>query len=215
MVIYRISSMQTHLKLLLLLVSLFSTKAFSEQQTLLVFGDSLSAAYNMPIEKGWVSLLEHQLKNQGYDIKIVNASISGETTSGGLARFDKTLNRTKPDFIILELGANDGLRGSSLTQMWQNLMEMIELSQKNKIKLLLVGMHIPPNYGRTYTQKFDQIYQTLATDYPIVFMPFLLKDVATLSHLIQDDGLHPKEEAQPIIMENILPYVESLLSTKD
>ena len=197
----------------IVLVLILSKAISAENKEILIFGDSLSAAYNMPVENGWVALLETQLKNSGYSVKIVNASISGETTSGGLARLEQQISQTNPDILVLELGANDGLRGSSLTQMRNNLAKMIHYAMQNKIKVLLVGMHIPPNYGRTYTQKFDQVYTSLAKTQSISFMPFLLVDVATLPQLIQDDGLHPNEKAQPIIMQNILPYITDLLES--
>ncbi|MDQ7050378.1 MAG: arylesterase [Enterobacterales bacterium] len=196
---------------LVLALVLLSSPISAKNTRILVFGDSLSSAYNMPIEKGWVRLLQRHLSDQTIAATIVNASISGETSTGGLARFAKELRLSKPDIVILQLGANDGLRGSSLAQLEKNLATMISLSLKRKIKVLLAGIHIPPNYGRTYTKTFDQVYVTLARDYPVTFIPFLLVDVATKPEMIQSDGLHPNETAQPVIVNNILPFVLALL----
>jgi len=200
------------LKLLLTLFLLQSPFTHAKAKTILVFGDSLSAAYNMPIEKGWVALLDQELADRGKIITIVNASISGETSSGGLTRFNQTLATSHPDILILELGANDGLRGSSLKQMQYNLSKMIKLSLAANIKVLLTGMHIPPNYGRVYTQKFDQAFEKLGQNENIVYMPFLLIDVASKPLLVQKDGLHPNQQAQPIILQNLLPFLLPLLN---
>lgn len=179
--------------------------------TILVYGDSLSAAYNIQPEDGWVAHLESRLVDIGYDVEFVNASISGETTSGGMVRFAKQIEKTNPQIVILELGANDGLRGSSLATMKENLSKMIKLSQNNNSRVLLAGMHIPPNYGRTYTQKFDQIFIDLANMDKVTLIPFLLEDVATKPELIQADGLHPNKKAQPIISKTVESYLVPLL----
>ena len=194
-------------------LSVFCTQ-LSAKTNILVFGDSLSAAYNIQPEKGWVNLLETKLISNQYDIKFTNASISGETTSGGLVRFIPQVNKTNPDIVILELGGNDGLRGSSLKTMRENLQSMIEFCQQNNINILLAGMRIPPNYGRTYTQKFDQIYLDLATMLDVTFIPFFLQGVATKHDLIQIDGLHPNEKAQPIIAALVEQYLTPLLRIK-
>ena len=186
----------------------------SAKTNILVFGDSLSSAYNIQPEKGWVALLETRLLSAKYDIKFINASISGETTSGGLVRFYSSIEKTNPDIVIMELGANDGLRGSSLKTMRKNLISMIEFCQQNDISILLAGMHIPPNYGRTYTQKFDQIYLDLAEMNDVTLIPFFLEGVATIHELIQMDGMHPNEKAQPIIAALVEQYLAPLLRIK-
>ncbi len=189
-----------------------SCKSYSAESTkILVFGDSLSAAYNISPEKGWVTLLENELIAEQTDVVFTNASISGETTSGGLVRFADQINKTQPDILILELGANDGLRGSSLNTMLKNLQTMIEIGQQNNVIVLLAGMHIPPNYGRTYTQKFDQIYIDLAKIDQVTLIPFLLEGVATKPEFIQRDGIHPNEKAQPIISSVVKRYLGPLL----
>lgn len=189
-----------------------SCKSYSAESTkILVFGDSLSAAYNISPEKGWVTLLENELIAEQTDVVFTNASISGETTSGGLVRFADQINKTQPDILILELGANDGLRGSSLNTMLKNLQTMIEIGQQNNVIVLLAGMHIPPNYGRTYTQKFDQIYIDLAKIDQVTLIPFLLEGVATKPEFIQRDGIHPNEKAQPIISSLVKRYLGPLL----
>jgi len=181
---------------------------------ILVFGDSLSSAYNIQQEKGWVTLLENKLVSTKYDVDFINASISGETSSGGLIRFLSQVDKTNPDIVILELGANDGLRGSSLKTMRSNLQSMIEICQQRNISILLAGMHIPPNYGRTYTRKFDQIYLDLAKMDGVTLIPFFLQGVATKHEFIQLDGLHPNEKAQPIIASLVEGYLAPLLKNK-
>ena len=192
-------------------IALISFPALSQNNHILVFGDSISAAYNMPTDKGWVALMEESLSKQGFTATITNASISGETTSGGLVRFKSQIDKSKPNIVILELGGNDGLRGSSLKTMSKNLSLMIEMALKIEAKVILAGMHIPPNYGRTYTKRFDQIYQTLSKNEQVILIPFILDNVATIPKLIQKDEIHPNEKAQPIIVNNVLPYLTPLL----
>ncbi len=203
-----------HLLVVTLLLSVSYDSNANADIKILVFGDSLSAAYNINPETSWVTLLEKQLNGQNWKIQFINASISGETTSGGLTRFLSQITKTKPDIVILELGANDGLRGSNLQTIRDNLKSMITTSQQHGALVLLVGMHIPPNYGRTYTQKFDQIYQDLSSMDQVSLIPFLLEGVATKSALVQDDGLHPNEKAQPIIALTVEKYLIPLLRIK-
>ncbi|WP_196140451.1 arylesterase [Aliikangiella sp. G2MR2-5] len=183
----------------------------NSDKTILVFGDSLSAAYNIPIEQGWVSLLQNFLKTNDLNVKLVNASISGETTSGGLERLEKQLKLYNPDIVILELGGNDGLRGLSLTATKENLSEMIKLSTKYNSEVLLVGIKIPPNYGRTYTSRFEKIYTDLAQSDDVTLLPFLLEPITNKLHLLQADGIHPKAEAQPLLMKHVFKTLESML----
>jgi len=180
-----------------------SRSVIAKEKTILVFGDSLSAAYNIPTEKGWVSLLEQQLQSENLDIKVINASISGETSSGGLVRFQSQINKSQPSIVILELGANDGLRGFNLTTTRQNLLEMIQISHETGASVILAGIHIPPNYGRTYTQKFDQIFIDLAKIENVSLIPFILEGIATVPELMQKDRLHPNEQGQVVILNTV------------
>lgn len=195
--------------LILVLMLLPSTGIAS--QTILVFGDSLSASYGIPREAGWVSLLEKRLAKERPEWRVVNASISGETTSGGLQRIDTALAMNKPTVIIIALGANDGLRGLGIGLIRQNLSAMIEVCRKAKVQVLLIGMKIPPNYGLQYTQDFSENYKILAKQYKAALVPFLLDGVAGNPELIQPDGLHPIAAAQPRIMQNVWPALEKLI----
>lgn len=177
--------------------------------TLLVFGDSLSAAYGIPVQQGWVNLLAQKLEQRS--IQVVNASISGETTSGGLTRITSTLAQHKPKIVVLELGANDGLRGLPVKQMEQNLAAIIRASQQAGAKVLLLGMKIPPNYGPQYTRDFSNTYATLARQFKTGLVPFFLEGVAGNPALIQQDGLHPTAEAQPKLLENIWSALSKML----
>ena len=192
---------------------LFALVASTAQaaQTIVVFGDSLSAAYGIQPNTGWVALLENKLKQQNSAYKVVNASISGETTSGGLTRFDQMLKTHQPKIVVIELGANDGLRGLSLDDMQSNLNNMIAQAKAKNATVMLLGMKIPPNYGIQYTQKFSGIYETLAKQYKLNLVPFFLDGVAGNRSLVQDDGLHPTAAAQPKLLENIWPKLEDLL----
>lgn len=185
--------------------------AFAENSKILVYGDSLSAAYGIPKQQGWVALLQKKLQSEHYRYEVVNASISGETTSGGVSRIASALKQTKPKVIILALGANDGLRGLPITEMTKNLNNIITQSKKTGAKVLLVGMKIPPNYGPKYTESFSQSYRQLSSHHKIPLVPFMLDNVAVKSNLIQEDGLHPNILGQPIILQNIWPKLKLLL----
>ncbi len=179
---------------------------------ILVLGDSLSAAYGISQDESWVGLLQKRLTQKHYSYKVVNASITGETTSGGLSRLDHALATHIPDIVILELGANDGLRGLPITQMQHNLSAIIVRIKKANARVLLVGMQIPTNYGFNYTQKFHNSYKSLAKDYKLELVPFLLEGVATKRALLQSDGLHPRAEAQPVLLDNVWPYLKKLIT---
>jgi acyl-CoA thioesterase I len=200
--------------LVLLVVALTSTSVNAEPThsepgpIVLVMGDSLSAAYGIEREEGWVSLLAERLDG---DARVINASISGETTSGGAQRFPEIIGQRQPDIVLLELGGNDGLRGLPPTQMQANLASMIEQSQDAGAKVLLLGIDIPPNYGQAYRDAFTGVYHSLAEEYDVALVPFLLEDVALDNTLMQSDGIHPTAEAQPIILENVWPALEPLL----
>jgi len=196
---------------LFILSSLLLASNIASASVLLVMGDSLSAAYKLRQEAGWVSLLENKLSKSNPDINVVNASVSGETTQGGLSRFTPLLSEYKPSWIILELGANDALRGYPLTQTRNNLEKMIELAHQSGAKVLLIGNQIPQNYGKRYTEMFYTLYEKLASKHMLAYMPFMLKDVALDNNLMQADGLHPNEVGQRVILKNIWPYVDTLL----
>ena len=181
-------------------------------QTIVVFGDSLSAGYGIGQNQGWVSLLQTRLTQQKLPYQVVNASISGETTSGGLARFSEMLSTHKPSIVILELGANDGLRGLPVSDMRSNLNSMILQAKAAKTKLLLVGMKIPPNYGQKYSRDFSASYAILTKQHKIKLVPILLDGVAGKPSLIQDDGLHPIATAQLKLLDNVWPKLEKLFN---
>jgi acyl-CoA thioesterase-1 len=175
----------------------------SASPTILVYGDSLSAAYGMSQARGWVSLLQQRLKAQGYPHRVINASVSGETTSGGLSRLPITLRQHQPDIVLLELGANDGLRGLPLPQMRSNLEAMIKASKGAGADVMLLGIMIPPNYGPKYTREFSQSFNELAARHDLPLVRFLLEGVAGQPELTLDDGLHPTASAQPRILDNV------------
>lgn len=194
---------------LVLVVSLYSTTIFAK--SIVVLGDSLSAAYKIDIKKGWVALLQQKLDQENKTYTFFNESISGDTSAGGLARIDKALAQHKPELVLLELGANDGLQGLSPKKMKNNLAEIITRSQQAGAKVLLLGMRIPPNYGKRYVDMFYNVYPDLAKEMNIPLVPFILKDVALAKEMMISDGLHPNEKAQPIIAKKIWPYIKSVL----
>jgi acyl-CoA thioesterase-1 len=195
------------------IVTLLSISTFASASTLLVMGDSLSAAYNLRQQDGWVSLLENQLSQSNPDISVINASVSGETTQGGLSRFSALLATHRPNWVVLELGANDALRGYPLNQTTINLEKMIEKAHQENAVVLLIGNQIPQNYGKRYTQMFFNLYKDIASKYNVAYLPFMLKDVALNKDLMQNDGLHPNKEGQPMVLQNILPYLQPLLDS--
>lgn len=178
-------------------------EALRAAPTILVFGDSLSAAYGMPREAGWVNLLAERGKGHTPGFRVINASVSGETTAGGLTRLPELLATHRPGLLILALGANDGLRGLPLDRMEKNLENMINLAKRQGSDVLLVGMHLPPNYGPAYTRKFHAVFNDLARQYKVGLVPFLLDGMATQRELFLADGLHPSAAAQPIIFDNV------------
>lgn len=196
---------------LLALIVIFSAPALNADQrpTLLVMGDSLSAAYGIEQKRGWVTLLAERLEDEA---DVINASISGETTSGGAQRLASIIGQQQPDIVLLELGGNDGLRGLPPTQMRSNLASMIEQSQQAGADVLLLGIDIPPNYGQAYRDAFTGVFHSLADEYDVSLVPFLLEDVALNEQLMQDDGIHPTAAAQPIILDNVWPALEPLLN---
>jgi acyl-CoA thioesterase I len=180
-------------------------------RTVVVLGDSLSAGYGLKIQEGWVTLLSQRLGSEGYGYKVVNASVSGETTQGGLARLPRVLEVHKPEIVIIELGGNDGLRGLPLATSRENLRRAIELAQAAKARVVLVGMMIPPNYGERYAREFREMFSTLAASHKLVLVPFLLDRVALEPGLMQADGIHASAKGQPQMLENVWPKLKPLL----
>ena len=179
--------------------------------TVLIVGDSISAAFGLDTRQGWVTLLEQRLKDEGFNDKVINASISGDTSAGGLARLPALLTEHRPDVVILELGGNDGLRGQLPTQLQQNLASMIDNSKASGAKVLLLGMQLPPNYGVRYTQAFAEVYSNLANEKKIALVPFFLQGIGGIPELMQADGLHPAAAAQGKLLENVWPTLKPLL----
>ncbi|MFB4393524.1 MULTISPECIES: arylesterase [unclassified Pseudomonas] len=179
--------------------------------TLLVVGDSISAGFGLDTRQGWVSLLQKRLQEQGFDDKVVNASISGDTSAGGQARLPALLAEHKPHLVVLELGGNDGLRGQPPQQLQQNLASMIDRSRAAGAKVVLLGMRLPPNYGVRYTTAFAQVYEQLATQKQVPLVPFFLEGVGGVPELMQADGIHPAQGAQQRLLENAWPAIKPLL----
>jgi acyl-CoA thioesterase-1 len=179
--------------------------------TVLIVGDSISAAFGLDTRLGWVTLLEQRMKQEGFTDQVVNASISGDTSAGGQARLPALLAEHKPELVILELGGNDGLRGQQPTQLQQNLASMIDRSRGAGAKVLLLGMQIPPNYGPRYTNAFKAVYSNLAEEKKVPLVPFFLEGVGGIPELMQADGLHPAAVAQQKLLENVWPTLKPLL----
>lgn len=194
---------------------MLSFNVAAEGRTILLLGDSLSAGYGLKVADSWPQLLQKQLQASKQpalaNVSLHNASVSGKTSAEGAAEIDQLLANVKPDMLILELGANDGLRGLSITQMQQNLSSIIEKARKQNVKVLLLGMHIPPNYGRRYTKMFHESFATLADRHGIGLVPFMLEPVAAQSQYILPDGLHPNTTAQPLILDHLWPQIEATL----
>ena len=182
-----------------------------KQPSILVLGDSISAAYNMEISQSWPSLLQNRLEQDGYSYRVFNSSITGETTQGGLARLPRLLKKHQPDIVLIELGGNDGLRGFPIEVTQSNLATMIDLSLQNGARVILAEMKIPPNYGATYTQKFNQTYVDLQQKFDVTLLPFILQDIALEPGMMQADGIHPSIAAQPIIMDKVWLVLGALL----
>jgi acyl-CoA thioesterase I len=194
------------------LVFIALQNAVASARTILVFGDSLSAAYGIRPEEGWVALLGQRLQAQGYGYQIVNASVSGETSGGGLERLPRALQLHRPSLVILELGANDALRGLPLGMTRENLASMVRLSQSVGARVLLIGLRLPPNYGPRYTEQFAGMFPALANQYHLPLVPFLLEKVALVPERMQPDGLHPNAQGQPSILDTVWPYLQPLLN---
>lgn len=196
---------------LLLILLLLAPLTAGAAPTILILGDSLSASYGLDQNDGWVSLLERRLEQAGRPERVVNASISGETTGGALARLPAELERHGPAIVVVELGGNDGLRGMPLERMRRNLAAIIDACRARGARVLLAGMRLPPNYGRAYTQGFEQVYATLARERRIALIPFLLEGLDDGPVHFQADDIHPNREAQAIILDNVWKHLRPLL----
>jgi acyl-CoA thioesterase-1 len=179
--------------------------------TLLVLGDSISAAFGLDTRQGWVSLLEQRLAAEGFDYQVVNASVSGDTSAGGLARLPTLLAEHRPDLLIVELGGNDGLRGQAPAQLQQNLAAMVQQARKAGTRVLILGMKLPPNYGLRYTTAFADVFPQVAKEQDVALVPFLLEGAAGLPLMTQADGIHPTAAAQPRLLDNVWPVLKPLL----
>jgi acyl-CoA thioesterase-1 len=202
-------------------VALFSMPAATQaanapnpaRPVIVVLGDSISAEYGLPRDTGWVALMRQRLTDERFDYSVANASISGDTTSGGRARLPALMERLKPSIVIVELGANDALRGVPLSTTEDNLRTIIEQAQQGHAKVVLVGMYVPPNYGPDYTQKFHGLYGNLSKELHVPLVPFLLAGIADKPDMFQADQIHPTQQAQPVLLNNVWPAVQPLLRT--
>jgi acyl-CoA thioesterase-1 len=203
--------MLSRIRLLFVLVCLWPCWVVADDAAIVVLGDSLSAAYGMELGESWPSLLQQRLDQHGHAYRVFNSSIAGETTQGGLTRLPRLLEQHQPEIVIVELGGNDGLRGLPLDVTRDNLSAMIEQSLASGARVLLAEMRIPPNYGRSYTEKFNKTYGELAAQQGVTLLPFLLQDIALEPGMMQADGIHPTVAAQPIILEQVYKELEPLL----
>ena len=184
-------------------------------QNILLVGDSISAAFGLEIQQGWVTLLEQRLAEQDYSHEVVNASVSGDTTAGGLARLPGLLQQHQPELVVIELGGNDGLRALPVTNMQQNLSAMVELARNAGAEVILLGMRIPPNYGPRYTDAFEKVFRDVAEEQGVPLLPFLLEGVGGVDGLMQGDGVHPTAAAQPLLLDNAWPVIRQWLDGID
>jgi acyl-CoA thioesterase I len=195
----------------LVVVFALALPAAAPAATILVYGDSLSAGYGLPQEQGWVSLLAQRLRAEKFDYRVVNASISGETTTGGRSRIAGALKTHNPELVIVELGANDGLRGTSLDAMRANLQSIVDTCRANQAAVLLVGIRLPPNFGMDYTSKFQQVFTDVARSRKLRPVPFILDGFGEKRELFQADGIHPTAAAQPLMLEAVWKELKPLL----
>jgi acyl-CoA thioesterase-1 len=189
--------------------------AKADAPAIVILGDSLSAAYGMEISQSWPSLLQRRLDENGHSYRVFNSSITGETTQGGLARLPRLLERHRPDIVIVELGGNDGLRGLSLDVTRSNLAAMVEKSRSIGASVVLAEMRIPPNYGRSYTERFNGLYTSLAEEEGVVLLPFVLQEIALDDELMLPDGIHPTAAAQPLILDQVWTVLSPLLYSQN
>ena len=197
-----------------LLFLLCSTAHAIDEPTILIFGDSLSAGFGIDVDQSWATLLQARLETQGYEHRVINASISGETTEGGVARIADALERFEPRLIILELGGNDGLRGFPADRLRGNLEKIVLASKESGANVVLLGIRIPLNYGTRYTQAFENSFRDVALEHDVPWIEFFMEGIALNEELMQDDGIHPNADAQPLLLENAWPIIASSLETK-
>ena len=200
-----------YLSTLILFIFSLSTYSDIKAESLLIYGDSISAGYGMSKEKQWSVILQEKINKENLNIKIINSSISGETTGGGLARISQTIKSIKPDYLLLELGGNDALRGYPPKQIAANLVEMIKIADSADAKVLLMQIKIPPNYGSRYQKAFESIYSSTASETTATLIPFMLEEVALNEELMLPDGIHPKASAQPLIADYVYRQLRPLL----
>jgi len=210
-VVHRVRTPGARLLQLLLLLAVQCLPAHAAGGVILVLGDSISSAYGMDVENGWVQLLQNRLDEGNTGYRVVNASISGDTSNGGAARLAAALEMHKPDIVVIELGGNDGLRGLPLSVTRESLERIVVESQKSGAQVLLLGMRLPPNYGPAYTDAFHAIYEELAERHRAARVPFLLEGIGGVDELMQPDGIHPRSEAQALMLDNVWPYLQPLL----
>jgi acyl-CoA thioesterase-1 len=206
--------MRKRLTVLVTLAALFVWAGASAGQTIVVVGDSLSSGYGLTAEQSWVSMLRERLASEAYGYDVVNASIAGDTSAGGLARLPRLLKEHSPDVVVIELGGNDGLRGQPVDTLRANLAKMIELSQQRGARVLLAGMQIPPNYGPAYTRALADVYPELAKQYGVGLVGFLLEGVALHPDLMQHDGIHANAAGQKIVLENVWRVLPGILRAR-
>ena len=197
-----------------LIIFSFTNIITAEEETLLILGDSISAGYGIDQKDNWVSLMQEKFNEERILLKLINSSVSGDTTSGGLERLKKDLKKFKPDFVLIELGGNDGLRGYPIKRIKDNLEEMIALIKNSNSKVLLMQIRIPPNYGQKYTFAFEKIYTELSMSKKVYLLPFMLEDIGINKDLMQPDGIHPNKEAQELIAKNVKESLEKVLLFK-
>lgn len=207
----KITIAQALLLAMLLCFSAFSSGQESQPKNIIVLGDSLSSAYGIDIKQGWVHLLQKKLNQYSPSYTVINAAITGDTTQGGLQRLPALLNKYSPELVIIELGGNDGLRGYPLAQLRKNLNQMIELSQANNAQVLLLGIRIPPNYGRRYSEGFFNSYASIASATQTPLVPIFMDGVDKDLSAMQRDGIHPNASAQPKLLDNVWPHLKPLL----
>jgi acyl-CoA thioesterase-1 len=186
----------------------------AESPVILVFGDSLSAGFGIDVDQSWTSLLQARLEEQGYEHRVVNASISGETTEGGASRIESAIETFAPDLIILEPGGNDGLRGIPPDRMNGNLNKIIESSSASGAAVILLGIRIPPNYGQRYIEAFENVFREVAAEHEVPWIEFFMEGIALNEELMQGDGIHPNAAAQPVLLDNAWPMISTALANQ-
>ena len=199
------------LSVFLVLALSFSTSGADKFPSLLVYGDSISAGYGISKDKQWSEVLKTEFSKEGIDVEILNTSVSGETTGGGLARIDRTLDELKPTYLLLELGGNDALRGYPPKKIYKNLQQIIEAARKRGIEVFLMQIKILPNYGKRYQSEFESLYSDIANDTGVILIPFMLNEIALNKEFMLNDGIHPNESAQPLMAKFVFDSLKSHL----